>query len=457
MSIKQYMGKQLFSDYKKKSFWEKAHFDPLLLVILLAVAVRLLVINRYGLTMTLHSDDEHYVASAISLLKTGVYVYQSPLAPELVSTVLVMPGMTLLLAGIYALFGVGYEGQMAATVVMIVIGSIGVYGIGAVGRKIWNKWVGYGAAIMMTFALPHVLTDNLMMSEAPFRTGLIFLVLFTLRFGVSWHRGDLLGAVLCFIWCLYFKPVILPYALLFFVYIALKGYPLGKLARDFVISGVVVLLALSPWVIRNYQATDGDIIVLTKGSGKIMLRGTFQGVGYPDDGLTFEETLAKLDQQAKNSVEKMELYKAEAKARRAQWFKEHPFQFIYSHVIYKPALLWRDSFYWIRIFQVERDLIYSLQAWIAGAGFIGLAIAFLVDRRRRLDIFLLLGLLVGFSWAYSVYGVFSRYNEPFMPFIYLGILGMIASLSAGIRGGRGGGLDGYDKPIFKQGWNWRDF
>jgi hypothetical protein len=450
------MGKQMFADYKRKGFWEKAHFDPLLLIVLLAVAFRLLVINRYGLTMTLNSDDEHYVASAMALLRTGVYVYQSPLAPEFISTVLVMPGMTLLLAGVYSIFGTGYDGKLAATVVMILIGSAGVYGIGAVGRKIWNKWVGYGAALMMALALPHVLTDNLMLSEAPFRTALIFLVLFTLRYGVSWHRGDLAGVLLCFIIALYFKPVILPYGILFFVYMGVKGMPLPRLGRDALLSAVIIMVALSPWVIRNYQVTNGDIIFLTKGSGKIMLRGTFQGVGYPETGLDFEQTLTKLDKQATNSVEKMELYKAEAKARRGEWLREHPFQFIYSHVVVKPLLLWRDAFYWIRIFQVERDFIYSLQKWVVGLGFFGLVVALLADSRRRTDIFLLLGLLLGFSWAYSVYGVFSRYNEPFMPFIYVGIVGMIASLYTFFRGGHTNSAK-YDKPIFKQGWNWRDF
>lgn len=393
-------------------------------ILLLAFTLRMAALTTYGLDLTLRSDDEGYVNSAIRLLETGTLTYRGPTEPERFAwepTVKIMPGQPLLLAIIFLVFGTGIGGLYAAKIVMILIGLAGIYGVYALGKYSFGTAAGLIGALLLAVSIQHILTDNLLLTETPFMTCLIYLVYYSVRLA-SERKWSHFGAVLFFyIAALLLKATIALYPAVLLVYLLLKRYPLSLMARQAAVAGAVVLLVLGPWWVRNYVHYE-RFIPLTAGEGNPLLLGTYQGVGYPN-AEPLEDLLKRLhaEHAHADAFTLLEAQKEAAKERIRQWWQSDPQSFLYSYLVHKPVLLWKDTFYWIEIFGVPKETVRQVQPYVVWAGLCGWLLFLLLGKRSKLETAFVAMVLLYFTAVYSVYFVFGRYNTPEMPFLFLGI------------------------------------
>ncbi|MFC4769326.1 ArnT family glycosyltransferase [Effusibacillus consociatus] len=385
-------------------------------VLLAALGIRLLALGRYGLNLTLNSDDAGYVNSAIQLLKSGMLIYHRPTEP----TVHIMPGQPLLLALIFLVFGWEATGLYAAKLVMILIGVAGIYGMYLIAKTMAGIRTGLLVAGLFALSVPHILTDNLLLTETPFATSFIFLVYFSIRLSQNSKMSTFSAFMFFYIASLMFRPTVVLYPLILFMYLMLKKYPLKMMLKQATVAVVIMLAILGPWWVRNYVHYH-EFIPLTGGSGDPLLRGTFQGEGFPNPNQTFDELIKRLPYPSTDAYTQNKVREEVAKERIKNWWQQDPESFIRSYAYLKPNLLWKEPFYWIEIFRIPKSQLDKIHSAVVVAGLIGFLISLVVESRHRNEILLVLSSLLYFTILYSVYFVLDRYNEPLMPFLFLGI------------------------------------
>lgn len=405
-------------------------------ILLLAFALRIAALMTYGLDLTLRSDDEGYVNSAIRLLETGTLTYRGPTEPERFGqepTVKIMPGQPLLLASIFLLFGTGDVGLYAAKVATILLGVAGIYGVYLLGRYSFGTAAGLIGALLLAVSIQHILTDNLLLTETPFMTCLIYLVYFSVRLASERKPSHFFAVLFFYLAALLFKATIALYPLVLLIYLLLKKYPLSLMLRQAVVAGAVLLLVLGPWWVRNYVHYE-RFIPLTAGEGNPLLLGTYQGVGYPN-AEPLEVLLKRLNaaHPHADAFTLLEAQKEAAKERIRQWWQSDPQSFLYSYLVLKPIILWKDTFYWIEIFGIQKETVRQMQPYVVWAGLIGWFLFLLMGKRSKGETVFIALVLLYFTAVYSVYFVFGRYNIPEMPFLFLGIGAGWAAIGMRIR------------------------
>jgi hypothetical protein len=387
-------------------------------ILLLALALRFGALFRYGISyLNLKSDDAGYTLSAIRFLQLGRITYHSPDIP----TVHMMPGITLLLAAVFAVFGWASLGIHAAKIVMILIGTAGIWGIYLIGKRVWNTSVGLIAATLATLYVPGILTDNLLLTETPFATAFIFLVYFTIQLASDRKARSFCLVVLFYLVALMFRPTVALFPVLILIYLLVKKYPLQRLWKQAVIAGIVVCAVLAPWWVRNENYYH-KFIPLDGGSGDPLLLGTFQGKGYPSDQ-AYKQIVQQLYATHPN-IDAYNLSNLEQQAatdRMKRWWNSDKKSFLVSYLVRKPMILWRDPFYWMPIFHVKLGLLRYCQRIVVVLGVVGLCLSLWRSSRRRPETLLIVGLLLYYTALYSWYFAYSRYSEPLMPFIFLAI------------------------------------
>lgn len=388
-------------------------------ILIIAFIIRLLVIINHGVNLSLNSDDMGYVNSAINLLENGILSYHDPNEP----TVHIMPGMTLILSVIFFIFGSGENGMYAAKIVFISIGTFSVFAMQLFAYSITkSKVVGYISALVLALYIPQVLIDNLLLTEVPFTASYILLMYFSVKLIEEKSNKFLIYTVFCYLICLYLRPTIAVYPVLILIMMIFTKYPLKKMLKQTLISAVIVLVCLSPWWIRNYVVFH-EFIPLSGGSGNPLLLGTFQGTGYPDT-LDLETTLELVDSSNEfdNWYERFQVEENIAKERIQEWWDNDKSSLLYSYLYLKPKLMWEYAFYWINIFDFKANTIHKTHTALLLLSVLGYIISFFKkDNRLNLYIIFLVFNIFLFTYLYSIYFSFNRYNQTLIPIIIIGV------------------------------------
>jgi 4-amino-4-deoxy-L-arabinose transferase-like glycosyltransferase len=386
-------------------------------IVLLAFLVRLLALWQYGLHLNLHSDDEGYTRSAIRLLELGRLTYHT--ANE--HTVHMMPGISLLLAAVFAVFGWHTVGLYAAKLVMIGFGCLAVYAVYKIGETLCKPWVGVIAALIAALYPPEVLMDNLLLTEPPFTAVFLWMLYFTIRLWQTQRWSYFFLTVATYLLALLFRPTVGLYPVVIAVYLWARRYPRRLLLKQALLGALIVSAALLPWWVRNYHYYH-TFIPLTGGTGDPLLLGTYQGTGYPPQP-TYLQVVHHIAATHPNlsAYDMMQYEEAAAKERMRQWWDTNPGSMLLSYLLLKPVEFWADTFYWIPIFHVSTTLAQWMKTALVLLGFAGFAVTLTVDRDRRLEVLWLLATLGYYTALYSYYFAFGRYSEPLMPIVFTGI------------------------------------
>ncbi|OAT72450.1 hypothetical protein A7K69_10020 [Parageobacillus thermoglucosidasius] len=392
------------------------------IMLLTALAFRLFVLWKYGLSLTLHSDDTGYIRSGKILVEKGMLVYHYNHINE--PTVHIMPGLPMLLAAIFFIFGTGDVGLYAAKAVMILFGVASVYLIYAIGKDINHEWAGIIAGFFTALFVPLVEMDNLILTEPPFLFGLLLFIRFAIQLGRKHSMSAFYGLMFAYLFCLLFRATValIPFALL--GYFLLIKYPLRLAWKQLGIAVLLVIIVLGPWWVRNYIHYK-EFIPLTGSSGDPLLLGTYQGDGYRY-GEPYQEVIKKIDEQYPNITirKKQELEKEIAIERIKRWYEANPKQFIESYTIKKAKIQWETPFYSVEILGVKKPFIISLHQRIVSLAFASMALTLLLFKRNRKELLFFTFIIAYFTVLNNVFFAYSRYNLPLMPllFLYIGLL-----------------------------------
>ncbi|GMA52134.1 4-amino-4-deoxy-L-arabinose transferase [Alicyclobacillus contaminans] len=386
-------------------------------IVLVACAVRALTLWHYGLGLSLHSDDTGYTDSAIRLLETGMLTYHEPNLP----TVHMMPGISLLLAAVFACFGWHAVGLYAAKSVMILVGSAGVCAAYLLGREIWGPWAGLVGAGLSAIYPSLVLTDTLLLTEPPFEASFLFLLFFSVRHARTRSWSAFWGMVASYLVALMFRPTVALFPIVILLYHGVKRVPLRMLATRAALFGMIVVVVLSPWWIRN-GLDFHRFIPLTEGSGDPLLLGTYQGHGFPQRP-TYDEVIHQLKVEHPDwNSHTLPIYEeAVAKERLSEWWRTNPTSLLVSYLWQKPIRLWQDTFYWITIWKIPKSLLQTWQPRLLIGGLAGLLGGLIVGISRRWELGFILATLAYYTVLYSIYFAFGRYSEPLLPIVFVGV------------------------------------
>ncbi|WP_088007134.1 glycosyltransferase family 39 protein [Indiicoccus explosivorum] len=393
----------------------------LLAPLLIGLVIRLALLAEYGLGLSLNSDDVGYIRSAIHLLEHGELTYFDP--TEL--TVHIMPGIAVLIAGVFLFFGTGDLGLYAVKIVMILFGLLSIAGIYKLGERLLSRMAGGIGALITALYLPLVITDNLVLTEAPFTAALIWFIYFAVRLADSHRNADFYWVIGLYLFMIMFRPTIALAPFLLLIYFLLKKYPLKTALKQFGIAVILLLVVLGPWWIRNYIVYD-EFIPLSGGAGNPMLLGTYQGHGYKY-GEPLDVVLERIRSEHPDASRyELNQYQLEAaKERMAVMWAHNKAWFIDTYTRQKFMEQWKTPFYWHEVFGVSREMMKAIYLVLLAAGAFSLLALFFAVRARWRELLFISLFFVYFTVLNNIYFAYNRYNQPLLPLLFLAIGGFV--------------------------------
>lgn len=391
------------------------HHKKLVLIVMLFVAIiSSLIVLMYNNDFLLgdpdrpNNDDVKYIQSARLFINEGVLAYNTGNQPS----AFIMPGMTVLLAGIMQIFGQGEEAIVAFRLFQVLQQVLCIYLIYWLGKAFFNPRVGVIAAIISALYLPDYYSAGVILSEMTFRTLLLLILCTTVialqRNHARWYIliGVLIAAAA------YFKPQISLYPAIFLILWWKKGIPWHRMLTSMCLIAGVFILLLSPWWIRNYIVFH-EWITFTNSGGSPFLLGTKIYHLMPSEGFFaahpeyHPDTLFQgADQTAIHKGIDILKY----------GFTHEPLKYIYWYTLGKWVDLYFQPFYWKAIFGISVPAMYVLQIILTGVCIAGIVKAI----RNRITG--LLPLYLAFMYVTAIYMpffAFSRYGYPNMPILIL--------------------------------------
>lgn len=353
----------------------------LTLIVVLGFALRLYLMITRGETMFLYSDDVGYLESAINFNKTGYITYSD----RFHQTVFGMPGLFLWLSGIFKIFGHGAFGITVARFTFVLMSTATIYGVYDCTKKAFHsKLAGYFASIMIAVSVPLIALSNLFLTETVSLFIIVFLMRALLDFCNERSSKNFLYLTIWYVLCVMIKPTYCLFPIAFLPLMLYKKIPFKELLMRGVYVGVIVLMILTPWTLRNYIVT-GDIIPLTGNQGDTKLFGTFSGEGFPDGTYDAYVMQASINVRDKglggNAYYQVNERGILAKERIAEWKETGGY---YKTILWiNPVKLAKGVYYPVEIFEISSikvQEIYNIQLMLAGIGILGI----LLERKKRL-------------------------------------------------------------------------
>lgn len=419
------------------------------LLLLLLVAERIYLFSELGADYMTHSDDDAYLDAGLYFARTGTISMWGPYP-----SAMIMPGMPVLIGAFSLLFGGGTDLKIALKLLWIAMGVLNAYVCYLTVSMRAGKWAGLAA--MALFLIPNMAwMTHALMTETPYMLFFSLCVYYTLRMEQSDERRWFLGYGLSFFAALMFRSNIVTMPLFTAIYLLLrKRRPLLLLRRGLALLAAVLLFVI-PWGIRNYHQF-GAFIPLSYGVGNPLLRGTYQGEGFPEDEeLDYETYVDKPMQELYGSFYREEptpwaadssdyyvfgkpnyyietydpegvvkdlkmaqylsLQADEIKAhyRLRTWWEKDPKGFLKSFLVIKPRWMLNWSWAWEQVMGVSYDVLHRLSQWnfvLCGAT----VLASLLRRKHRAAVLFLTGLYFALVYIHALAFVTDRYASTLM-------------------------------------------
>lgn len=328
------------------------------LIVLLALAERIIMFFYIGSGELHNSDDVAYVQSGIVFAQTGVISVWNPMP-----TAKIMPAMPVVTGLLSMLFGEGEAYINSIRILWIALGCITpllMYKSCCVFLP--RPYAFFAAA---AFLLPNwAWSDNSVLTETPYL--LLYMMCFygVLLMGEDKMDGRTLALfVLGFMGALMFRPnilIFLPFAAAYLLLVKRKRP--GELIKPALCLAAAMLIFVVPWSIRNYRIF-GEFIPITSGSANPTLLGTYQGESAPaDESLDYESNVysvvrgefpewfdengaLKEGEGQEAVVERMERLKTSYRLK--VWFERDPLGLLWTYLASKPACMLNWVWIWL--------------------------------------------------------------------------------------------------------------
>jgi len=375
-------------------------------VLLVALIAKIAIVFAFGERYNYHSDDRGYLASAHILLETGIFTYNDPTQP----TLFITPGYPVFIAGMMKLFGTGFGVEQAIRIAQAIMIAIALWVLFRIGERLFSAKTAAAAVIAATCYPPLWLVSNFIFTESLFTLLAVLLVDAAIRLNDKPTVFKAVGFGLLWAAAVYIRPTIALWPGVLFLYLLWRReLPWAKLLRTGLVTGLVVILCMLPWWIRNYDVSGGQWIPLTQSSGNPLLLGSFP-YQLPTAEFIAEQGKGHTNDLRHND----ELDTERAKERIAQGFREQFFLFASWYTVGKFAMFWGDVFYWMPLPGIPLALAIAVHYVLAIAGFVGI-----FRNWRNREAMMIVTLLAYMTMLHLIYLAHSRYSMPLMPFMAL--------------------------------------
>lgn len=405
---------------------EKAIF----VLMLLALAERLIMFFWLGSGRLCDSDDIAYVQSGITFARTGVISVWSSLP-----TAKIMPGLPVVAGLLCRIFGEGKEYIDAVRLLWIVLGCLTPYVIyKASCLFLPSPYALFAAA---GFLLPNwAWSDNTVLTETPYLLFYCLCLYCTLLLGQE--NGEksgkaVAGFALSFMGALMFRANILlylPFALAYLFFVARKS--LRQVARPMAALVLAMAVFVIPWSIRNYRLF-GEFIPISSGTANPTLLGTYQGETAPrDETLDYETHVYapvraefpdafdengqlirhELGEKISERTERLQ-----TRYRLREWWNRDPWGLIWAYFFSKPACMLNWVWIWLPLPWLYYTLRFLSQINLVMC--VGAALLSLIQKKNRAML-----LWLGSTYVINIYIIAmsfasERYAGMFMPLRYM--------------------------------------
>jgi len=237
--------------FKSTTFWLGA-------ILLLALTVRLayliLVVGPDSFPTNIDSIQHHFIAQSV-VEGNGYSMYGHPTAYR-------APFLTYFMFISYEIFGLKFTPVRLG---MILLSLVLIWAIFYLAKQIFNEKVGLWAALMAT-VYPHLIFYNSrIFTETPFALFILLATIFFIRFVRKPQTSSLVLTALFTALAILTRPVGFVLLGFFVIYLLFRQPVRHRISRISVLI-VLIILFISPWIIRNYQVFHRFVPVTTQGA-----------------------------------------------------------------------------------------------------------------------------------------------------------------------------------------------
>lgn len=395
---------------------------------LIIFAERLLALYQLGIYGTVGSDDMSYIKSGIRFIETGVISMHNEYP-----SAQIMPGMTVFIGIMSVFFGEGAGLWLSIKLVWFVLGALSAYYTYKAVCLFAPQWCGLAAAAW--YLAPNAAwMDNMILTETPFICFSTASIYYTFMMGRSKAPRYFWCCAAAFFLAFMLKANYGIYPLFAAIYLLLVKYDFKLLLKQGLVLGGLMLVFLVPWTIRNYIQFHA-FIPLTYGAGNPELKGTYQGYGYPaDEDLDYEVNVDQVvrekyadcygpDGEVLPQYERYVSLQADgikADYRKQVWWETAPRSMLVSYLVIKPwnMMYNLNLFYWQEVFKCPYMVLHDLRNWNLLICGVGVALAFIL-KKRRAEMFGLALMYLANIYIYAMTLSYERYAESLMPMRYI--------------------------------------
>ena len=271
-------------------------------VFLIALIIRgILFLNVVSHPQVIFQPDSRmYVSLAQGLRQYGTLCYPDrPEQPDVER----VPGYPLFLASIFWLFG---ENFLAVVMIQIILDSLSCVLVYHLGEAVW-RGTGLISGILAALNMGMITYSQFILNDSLFLFIFLLLLLIVLKFirEREWKLGAVLGAGMGI--AALIRPVVayLPLLLIpfFLFYSAIKSEAsLGVSTGKAIFIGIIFILTLSPWLIRNY--VHYGRFRLTAQSGEHLLQYIVPFVWQYSNGIPFIDGMKRTSREFQGKARK---------------------------------------------------------------------------------------------------------------------------------------------------------
>ncbi|TVX93873.1 ArnT family glycosyltransferase [Paenibacillus agilis] len=350
------------------------------------------------------NDDVKYLHTARVLINDGVLSYNTSDQPS----TYIMPGMPFVIAAFMLVFGQGDEAVIAIRLFQCLLQALCIPLIFWLAYRVFTVRTALIAIGISAIYLPDYFSSGVILSESIFRTLFLLLIIIMIvaleKRRTSWYL--LVGLLVAI--AAYFKPHSTLLPVIFLLFWWKQRYTWKEMMKYTAAIGLVFVILLSPWWIRNVVTFD-KFVVFTESSGNPFLLGTFINFQEPDAGFYAEYPEHKdvlmlgSDNQLKERGYDMLAYH----------LKHNPLLLLYWFTIGKVGSLYVLAYYWKPLLGIDMIAVHIYQVILLLMGISGVILT-LRKLRQWPNAGILLASLGYFTFIYIPFVAFSRYGYPNM-------------------------------------------